>query len=168
MLDVQSVRPPHATATMRIPVFTYCRAGRTIAFDGIHSWSFRKAIMLPEIEIEPMIAPAIERPLTTWSPSEVRSSTAATAAAAPPPIPLNIATIWGIAVILTTRAQYHPPRPPIATPAKIQRKFESPGLRNVTATAMSIASPAYMIPRRAVVGPLIALRPRMKTRTATT
>ena len=104
-LPVQSVSTPQATPTMRTPVFTNCRAGRTIALDGIQPCSFRNAIMLPAIEIEPMIAPAMLRPLVTWSESVERSSTAAMAAAAPPPIPLNIATIWGISVIFTTRAQ---------------------------------------------------------------
>ena len=120
-------------------------------------------MMLPAIETDPMTAPARLNPDVTWSPSATRSSTAAIAPAAPPPIPLKIATIWGIAVIWTTRAQYQPANPPIATPTAMRAKFDSPGSSTLTATAMSIATPARTIPRRAVVGELIERSPRMKT-----
>ncbi len=46
----------------------------------------------------------------------------------PPPMPLKIATICGMAVILTTRAQYQPASPPTITPMAISAKFERPGL----------------------------------------
>jgi len=98
--------------------------------------------MLPAIDIDPMMAPARARSAVARFPRLERRVTAAMAAAAPPPMPLKTATICGMAVILTTRAQYQPPSPPMATPTKMKGKFERPGLKNVARTAMSIAMPA--------------------------
>ena len=49
------------------------------------------------------------------------NSTSETSAAAPPPTPLNSATICGIAVIFTFRAPTTPITEPIAIPAAIHQ-----------------------------------------------
>src|SRR5580658_4710964 len=97
---------------------------------------------LPAIEIDPMTAPATLNPASAGFESDERSTTPAIAAAAPPPIPLKTATIWGLAVMLTTRAQYQQIPPPTMTPTAISSKLEIPGLKNVATTAASIAAPA--------------------------
>ena len=55
------------------------------------------------------------------SSSSSRYSTNAISATAPPPTPLNSATIWGIAVIFTLRAAGTPTAVPIAMPSAISR-----------------------------------------------
>jgi hypothetical protein len=51
---------------------------------------------------------------------ELWKSASATSAAAPPPTPLNSATISGIAVIFTARAAYAPTGPATAITARIE------------------------------------------------
>ncbi len=71
----------------------------------ISSWSLRKAITLPVREIEPMMTP---RMIESASPPGTSvlwlNSATETRAAVAPPMPLKMATIWGIAVIFTRRA----------------------------------------------------------------
>ena len=50
------------------------------------------------------------------------SSRIETSAAAPPPAPLNRATIWGIAVIFTSRAPTKPAAPPMTRPTTVMTR----------------------------------------------
>ncbi len=89
----------------------------------ISSWSFAKATIDPENEIEPISAETMMREsMSKWGVRLGRmlcSSASATSAAAPPPTPLNSATICGIAVIFTRRAATAPKPPPISIPSAI-------------------------------------------------
>ncbi len=104
--------------------FTMFWPGKTSGRPGSSSWSFANATMLPENEIEPMSAENMI-PMTTSparSPGSGASrwnSAAAMSAAAPPPTPLKSATICGIAVMRTIRADATPITVPTAMPAKI-------------------------------------------------
>ncbi len=79
------------------------------------SWSFPKAMFEPQNETEPMIA-ANRAGMSASSAglppaaSDSRYSTNEISATAPPPTPLNSATICGIAVIFTERAAGTPDR----------------------------------------------------------
>ena len=109
----------------------------------ISSCSFAKAIIEPANEIEPISA---ERTIATemstvGAPGSGRircSSASAISAAAPPPTPLNSATICGIAVIFTLRAATAPKPPPISIPIAIAHQLVVPTLIQVTTTASSI------------------------------
>ena len=99
----------------------------------ISSCSFANAIIEPANEIEPISAEstiAIEMS-TCGAPGSGRmrwNSASATSAAAPPPTPLNSATICGIAVIFTRRAATAPNPPPIAMPITIAHQLVEPDL----------------------------------------
>ena len=87
---------------------TFC-PGYVIGRPPISSWSLAKAIMLPAKEIEPIRADrtADVDPASASRSGAGRSrwkSASEISAAAPPPTPLNSATICGIAVIFTARA----------------------------------------------------------------
>ena len=78
-------------------------------------------MMLPENESEPMsVANNIEPAMNAVMPSRLceprMNSKLATSAAAPPPRPLNIATICGIAVIFTEYAPMAPMMSPMTVP----------------------------------------------------
>ncbi len=87
----------------------YFWPGYVIGRPVISSWSFAKATMLPANDTEPISA---ERTMATetlrsrlpGAAIESWKSARAINAAAPPPTPLNSATICGIAVIFTARA----------------------------------------------------------------
>jgi hypothetical protein len=79
------------------------------------------------------------------SASEIR-------AAAPPPTPLNSATICGIAVIFTRRAATAPNTPPTTMPTRISQTLSICFCANVTPTAISIPTAPIQLPRRAVAG----------------
>ena len=92
----------------------------------IRSCSFPNATIEPANEIEPTSAEkTVETPRSTptspLSAQTVWNSTSETNAAAPPPTPLNSATICGIAVIFTFRAPTTPIAEPIAIPAAIHQ-----------------------------------------------
>ncbi len=92
----------------------------------IRSWSFPNATSEPANEIEPTSAEkTVEIPLSTPTSPEWAhtpwNSISATSEAAPPPTPLNSATICGIAVILTFFAPTTPITDPIAMPAAIHQ-----------------------------------------------
>ena len=125
----------------------------------ISSCSFANATIEPANEIEPISAEstiasadvdlrsARARERSRWnSASEI-------SAAAPPPTPLNSATICGIAVIFTLRAATAPKPPPISIPSD-----DHPVARrccfcaNVTTIATSIPTAAIWLPRRACAG----------------
>ena len=80
-------------------------------------------------------------------------------ATAPPPTPLNSATICGIWVILTLRAAGTPTAVPIATPRMISTMFEACGTSSVATIATAMPSAATRLPRTAVLGPVSPLRP---------
>ena len=74
-------------------------------------------------------------------------------ATAPPPTPLNSATICGIAVIFTCRAAGTPTAAPSAMPSAISPQLPSLALQQVAITAMAMPTAAMRLPRTAVVGP---------------
>ena len=109
----------------------------------ISSCSFAKAIIEPANEIEPISAEStIATEMSTFgAPGSGRircSSASAINAAAPPPTPLNSATICGIAVIFTLRAATAPKPPPISIATAIAHQLVVPTLIHVTTTASSI------------------------------
>ncbi len=128
--------------------------GKTIGRPRTSSWSFAKATSEPANEIEPMSAESeIERASSqTRSPPVSWNSASAMSAAAPPPTPLNRATICGIAVILTLRAPTRPATLPIAAATTIRAQFEIPSTRSVVAIATIIPTPPSQFPRRACFG----------------
>ena len=62
------------------------------------------------------IEPAMNEVILSWFVAPRMNSRLATRAAAPPPAPLNMATIWGIAVILTEYAPIAPMTAPMRVP----------------------------------------------------
>ena len=104
-----------------------CWPGSWIGRPGRISWSLPNAMFEPQKETEPMIAAnrigiscsssGLPRPRARACS---RYSTNAISATAPPPTPLNSATICGIAVIFTLRAAGTPTAVPIATPTAIR------------------------------------------------
>ena len=75
----------------------------------------------PQKETEPTIAAKTSGMITSVgrSPPESRNSAQAISATAPPPTPLNSATICGIAVIFTLRAAGTPTAVPSTMPSAI-------------------------------------------------
>jgi hypothetical protein len=100
---------------------------------GRISCSLPNAMFEPQNEIEPTIAPNSSK-ISTRSDHGLRPpwekpwrySTHAISATAPPPTPLNSATICGIAVIFTLRAAGTPTAAPIARPAMISHTVLEP------------------------------------------
>ncbi len=84
-------------------------------------------------------------------------------ATAPPPTPLNSATICGIAVMRTLRAAGTPTAVPITSPSAISHGVLEPlrtcGVISVAMTAIAIPTAAIMFPRTAVRGPVSPLMP---------
>ncbi len=112
---------PSRTANAVTVTLTCCwrrnRMGRSL----ISRCSLAKATRLPLNAIAPIRAPATartSRPVPGSSPRS--SSTAAMAPAAPPPMPLKMATIWGISVMATCREAYHDTAVPSATAITIK------------------------------------------------
>ena len=77
----------------------------------------------------------------------------AISATAPPPTPLNSATICGIAVIFTLRAAGTPIAVPMATPTTIRTQSPTARLSSVATTAIAMPTAAIWLPRTAVRGP---------------
>ena len=96
-----------------------------------------------------------------------RNSAHAIRNTAPPPTPLNSATICGIAVIFTWRAAGIPTAVPSATPSAISPHSPASGLSSVAMTAIAMPTAAMRLPRTAVVGPASPRRPWMKSEKAT-
>ena len=107
----------------------------------------------PANEIEPMSA---ERTMETRSsppgPATLCHSASATSAAAPPPTPLNRATICGIAVIFTVRAPTRPTAEPRRPPTTISTQFPMPSSESVVAIATTMPTPPIQLPLRACFG----------------
>jgi hypothetical protein len=106
-------------------LIAFC-AGKTIGRPGTTSCSFPKATRLPQKLTEP--ASAEKRTPTSASPASrsgsgarAWNSAAAIRAAAPPPTPLKSATICGMAVIRTMRAEATPTTVPIAIASAISQ-----------------------------------------------
>ena len=115
---------PAAPQERKSIALTYCWPAYVIGRPPISSCSLANAIIEPAKEIEPISAEStIETPMSTFgAPGSGRmrwSSASETSAAAPPPTPLNSATICGIAVIFTLRAATAPKPPPISMPSAI-------------------------------------------------
>ena len=88
-------------------------------------------------------------------------------ATAPPPTPLNSATICGIAVIFTARALGIPTAVPIATPSAMSPKSPTPSCTRVATTAIAMPTAATWLPRTAVRGPRSMRSPTMNRTKAT-
>ena len=105
----------------------------------------------PQKEIEPMIAArrigisASSSGLTPVSSSASRYSTTLISATAPPPTPLNSATICGIAVIFTLRAAGTPTAVPMARPMTISAQSPMLSLSSVATTAMRHADGRHQV-----------------------
>ena len=120
-LDALNVSQPHnPRITSKMRPFRKFWPGNVCGFSNFPS-SFRYAMMLPENESEPIsVANSIEPAMKAVMPSRLCepriNSMLPTSAAAPPPRPLNIATICGIAVIFTEYAPIAPMTRPITVP----------------------------------------------------
>ena len=113
------------TATSSTAALMNCWPGTAIGFWGIRSCSFPKAMFEPQKETDPMIAAnriGIRVSSSGLPPNSrySRYSTHEISATAPPPTPLNSATICGIAVIFTLRAAGTPTAVPITIPRAIR------------------------------------------------
>ena len=126
--------------------------------------------MLPAKEIDPitMLNTLGNASAKGGRVPKVSSSDTATSAAAPPPTPLNRATICGIAVIFTVRAPKAPIKAPMATPTPM---ITNPAVVNrsngsVAPSAITIPAAAVKLPFRAPFGELSCFRPRMNSTAA--
>jgi hypothetical protein len=115
--------------------------------------------MLPANETDPISAErtiAVEtlRSRVPGSAIDVWKSEKATRAAAPPPTPLNSATICGIAVIFTARAAYQPIGAVTAITIRIQTNWSEsrPGMKNVATMAIAMPNAPIRLPWRARAG----------------
>ncbi len=104
-------------------------------------------------------------------PGTEMNSVSDTRAAAPPPTPLKMATICGIAVILTRRAAGTPTTAPMAMATMMSRRLRvweyTWGSEKVHATATSMPAAPTRFPSRARLGELRPLRARMNPTMAT-
>ena len=96
-----------------------------------------------------------------------RNSTQAMSATAPPPTPLNSATICGIAVIFTLRAAGTPTTVPMTIPSAMRPQFPMPSMRSVATTATPMPTAAIWLPRTAVLRTGQSDRPEMNSEKAT-
>ena len=115
------------------------------------SCSFRNATFEPQNEIEPMIAAnriGISSSSSGLPPtsSASRYSTTLISATAPPPTPLNSATICGIAVIFTLRAAGIPTAVPTAIPTAISGQSPISSLSSVAITAIAMPDRRHEVP----------------------
>ena len=123
----------------------------------ISSWSFANATIEPANDTEPISAESTIATETSpcrcpGSGARLWNSASETSAAAPPPTPLNSATICGIAVIFTLRAPTAPSTAPIAAPTMIRQPMCTCGRASVTTIAHAMPNAPTQFPRRAVVG----------------
>ena len=135
----------------------------------ISSWSFANATIEPANETEPISAESDDRDARCRraagpaSGARLWNSASETSAAAPPPTPLNSATICGIAVIFTRaradRPEHARRSPP---PTMIRQPTCTSGCASVTPIATAIPTAPIQLPRRAVVGDERKRSARMK------
>ena len=118
------------------------------------SCSFANAIIEPAKEIEPISAEStVETEAVVARPAVAMwNSASATSAAAPPPTPLNRATICGIAVIFTVRAPTRPTTAPITPAMMISAQLPIPSSSSVLTIARIMPTPPIQFPRRACLG----------------
>ena len=166
-------------AAITIAIATLNAASPALTWRGIRkrplsvSWSLRKAMIEPQKEIEPMIAAnriGISTSSSGFTPppsSASRYSTTEISATAPPPTPLNSATICGIAVICTERAAGTPTAVPITSPTAIRPQSPIRWSISVAITAIAMPTAATWLPRTAVRGPRSMCSPAMKSENAT-
>ena len=149
-----TIATPSAAAPPTISTLTTFWPGKTIGRPLTSSCSFANATSEPANEIEPMSAESATESASsqTSTPSSSWNSASAMSAAAPPPTPLNRATICGIAVIFTFRAPITPTTLPIAAATTISAQFVIPSTSSVVAIATSIPTPPSQFPRRACFG----------------
>ena len=113
------------TATSSRSAFTNGCAGEQDRAPGHELLELPKAMFEPQNDTEPMIAAkrigirASSSGMPPVIPAPRGTRRTQTSATAPPPTPLNSATICGIAVIFTPRAAGTPTAVPIATPSTI-------------------------------------------------
>ncbi len=104
-------------------------------------------------------------------PGTEMNSVTDTSAAAPPPTPLKMATICGMAVIFTSRAAGTPMTAPMAMAMMMRTRFRvweyTAGSENVHATATSMPPAPTRFPSRACLGELRPLRAKMNPTMAT-
>ena len=128
--------------------------------------------MEPQNEIEPMIAAnrigiSASSGGLPISSSDSLYSTSEISATAPPPTPLNSATICGIAVMRTLRALGIPTAVPITSPRAISAQSSIRWSISVATTAIAMPTAAIWLPRTAVRGPRSMCRPPMNIEKAT-
>ena len=155
---------PRAMAPRKTAALKTFWPGKVIGRPLTSSCSFAKATSEPAKEIDPIRAESTVETIGVAArlPSAMWNSEIATRAAAPPPTPLNSATIWGIAVIFTLRAPKKPTIEPIAAPTTIRTQFEIPSRRRVLTIAMIMPTPPIQFPRRACFGDERNFSARMK------
>ena len=148
---------PMATIAASSTALTaFCR-GYVSGRPGISSCSLAKAIRLPAKLTEPirqlsMIAQVMSGEAVPLSTAE-RKSAAAMSAALPPPMPLNNATICGIAVMRTVRAESAPMTVPTAITGTMSGQFDVPLINAaVMPSTSSMPTAATRLPVRAVFG----------------
>ena len=165
----ETTMTPSAAVASNIAKFTnFCPPKRTDLV--IKPCSLAKAIRLPLKDTAPMNPPIVAMARCTTLCSVPRySSTAAMAAAAPPPMPLYSAIICGMLVMATRLPLTHATMPPTAMAAitSIKLKDEAPMKASVAKVASSMPTPAQRTPLTAVTGELMRLRPRMNSAAAT-
>ena len=158
---------PAASAATTMAPLTNCCPGYVIGRPPISSCSLANATIEPAKEIEPISADStIATEMSTFgAPGSGRmrcSSASAISAAAPPPTPLNSATICGIAVIFTRRAATAPKPPPMTMPIAIAHQLVVPMSIHVTTIASSMPTAPIWLPRLARAGFDRNLSARMK------
>jgi hypothetical protein len=123
----------------------------------------------PQKETEPTIAENTSGMAVSVirSPPASRNSAHAISATAPPPTPLNSATICGIAVIFTERAAGTPTAMPTARPTTINPQSPMRSSSSVATTAIAMPAAATQFPRRAVRGWFRKCNPTTKRPNAT-
>ena len=104
------------------------RPGKSTGREVISSWSLAKVTTEPENAPDPTttvnaVARSAKVPGSCPGSFIAESSSNATSAAAPPPTPLNSATICGICVIWTRWAPTTPTTEPTATAARIRIRW---------------------------------------------
>ncbi len=134
--------------------------------------SLAQAITEPVSDTDPISAPRTAstiavKPAPCPASDHRRSSTAPMAAAEPPPMPLNSATICGMSVIATFRPQAQLSTTPSTIATTMSAMFCSPGRKKVTTVAMSMPTPAHWMPLRAVRGEAMRCRPSRNSVAAT-
>src|SRR5687768_3394446 len=158
--------PSAKIASRSSPLRSLC-SGNCKGLPESSSWSFPNAMMLPVNDTAPITVPStIEVVSPAPAFSAVRAmrmySATETRAAVAPPIPLNSATICGMAVICTVRAKYVPIAAPITVPTPIIQNDSICLSSRVAARASAIPNAASWFPERAVPGELRRLSPKMK------